>query len=204
MSAKVKIGIAIAVPAAAAVLVFVWLNSARGFSARGEPTALEAFVARRLHSFGIPRDAKQARNPVTVSDEVVSEAMAHFADHCAICHGNDGSGDTPIGRGLYPKPPDMRQPATQNRTDGELFYIIHNGIRLSGMPAFGEDDGGPDLDSWKLVHFIRRLPQLAAEEVERMKSMNPKSPDEWREEEAIRKFLEGDDSAAPPAPHQHH
>lgn len=184
------------------VLVSGWLIISRGFSARQKPTAVEAFVARRVRGLATPKAAKNEQNPVAASAEVLSESMAHFADHCAFCHANDGSGETSIGRGLYPKPPDLRKPETQNLTDGELFYIIHNGIRLTGMPAFGEETTGkPDIDSWKLVHFIRHLPNITPEEVEKMKSMNPKSPDELREEEAIRKFLEGDDeSQSPPAP----
>ncbi len=78
----------------------------RGFSARGEPTAVEAFVSRRLRHFAIPRAARNAANPVQSSPEVLSAAMEHFADHCSICHGNDGRGTSLIGRGLYPKPPD--------------------------------------------------------------------------------------------------
>lgn len=78
-----------------------WLVVGRGFSAREEPTAIEEFVARRLRSLATPRDAKAAQNPVAASKEVLAEAMAHFADYCAICHGNDGSGDASIGQGLY-------------------------------------------------------------------------------------------------------
>jgi hypothetical protein len=114
------------------------------------------------------------------------------------------SGDTELGRSLYPKAPDMRLPDTQSLTDGELFYIIHNGVRFTGMPAFGEETSGkPDLDSWKLVHFIRHLPGITSEEVEKMKSMNPKSPHELQEEEEIRRFLEGDDSPPPASGHEH-
>jgi mono/diheme cytochrome c family protein len=179
-----------------------WLILGRGFSAREQPTAIESFVARRIRDLAVPREAKQAQNPVAVSKEVLSEAMTHFADHCAICHANDGSGDTSIGKGLYPKPPDMRLPETQRLTDGELFYIIHNGIRLTGMPAFGQE-AVPDLDSWKLVHFIRQLPKITAEELEKMKTMNPKSRHEIEEEEAIQRFLQGDDSPPAGASHQH-
>ena len=68
--------------------------------------------------------------------EVIAAGMAHYADHCAACHANDGSAETQIGLGMYPRPPDMRQPATQTLTDGELFYIIENGVRLTGMPAW--------------------------------------------------------------------
>ena len=203
MSKKSTVAVAIVLIVVIGAFAAAWFIAGRGFSAREEPTAVEAFVARRLRSFATPRAARNQQNPVASSEEVVAEAMAHFADHCAICHANDSSGDASIGKGLYPKPPDLRQSQTQNLTDGELFYIIHNGVRLTGMPAFGSETGEPDLDSWKLVHFIRHLPEITAEELEHMKSMNPKSPDEFREEEAIRKFLEGDDSAAPPSSHKH-
>src|SRR5207247_5574691 len=67
--------------------------------------------------------------------------------------------------GLYPKPPDLRLPETQNLTDGELFWIIENGVRFTGMPAFSNSGGhGGMLDSWKLVHFIRHLPHLTRSE----------------------------------------
>jgi hypothetical protein len=92
---------------------------------------------------------------------VLQEAMAHFADHCAPCHGNDGNGDTLYGKGLYPKPPDLRLAETQKLSDGELFWIIENGIRFTGMPAFAPHGSQ---DDWKLVLFIRLLPQLTMEE----------------------------------------
>jgi len=133
-------------------------------------------------------------NPAATSDTVVRGAMEHWADHCAGCHANDGSGDTSLGKGLYPKSPDLRLAGTQDLTDGELFYIIHNGIRLTGMPAFGQGSPDQDMDSWKLVHFIRHLPGITPEELEKMKAMNPVSRHEMEEEEAIRRFLAGDDS----------
>jgi mono/diheme cytochrome c family protein len=183
-----------------------WLILNHGFSARDEPTAVEAFFARRLRRMAVPRSKIDARNPVLASPEVLSEAMAHFADHCATCHANDGSGSTAIGKGLYPKPPDMRQSQTQDLTDGEIFYIIHNGIRLTGMPAFGEGGANEeaDVDSWKLVHFIRHLPKITPEELEQMKEMNPRSPAELKEEEELERFLNGDDSTPPETEHKHH
>jgi Copper binding periplasmic protein CusF len=69
--------------------------------------------------------------------------------------------------------PDMRLAATQGLTDGELHYVIHNGVRFTGMPAGGTE--GSDEDSWKLVLFIRHLPQLSAEELRDMEMLNPKS-----------------------------
>lgn len=188
--------LALAVGALASILVLQ-----RGFSARDEPSAVEAFVARRLRRLAIPRSAREAENPTRATPEGLVAARAHFADHCAICHANDGSGNTEIGRNLYPKAPDMRKLDTQGLTDGELFYIIHNGIRFTGMPAWGGEDPAPDQDSWKLVHFIRHLPELTEAELEEMKGLNPKGPHEMEEEQEAQKFLRGDEESAPPPHH---
>ena len=163
----------------------------RGVSARDEPTMVEKVVARGMRRLGIPRTARNAKNPVPFTPEALADARAHFADHCAVCHANDGSGTTTIGRNLYPKAPDMRLADTQQLTDGELYSIIQNGIRLTGMPAWGKAGDEHDEDSWKLVHFIRHLKDLTPEELEEMKALNPKSPHEIEEEKAEEEFLRG-------------
>ncbi len=72
---------------------------------------------------------------------------------------------------MYPPAPDMRQAGTQNLTDGELFYIIQNGIRLTGMPSWGSGTSRDEQDSWKLVRFIRHLPKLTADEEREMRGL---------------------------------
>jgi mono/diheme cytochrome c family protein len=171
----------------AGAAAFGWLTIRRGFSARDNPSALEAFVARTARKLSISASERDARNPFTPTAEVLSEARAHFADHCATCHANDGSGKTEIGQNLYPKPPDMRQSETQNLTDGQIYYIIHNGIRLTGMPAWGGP--GKDDDSWKLVLFIQHLPRMTSEEMKEMERFNPKSAMDRAEEENEQLFL---------------
>ena len=154
-----------------------------GLSSRATPSGLEIMAARNMRHLAIPSNARQALNPVLVSPEDLRDARLHFADHCAVCHANDGGGGTMIGKGLYPKPPDLRLPETQNLTDGELFWIIENGVRFTGMPAFsnGGEHGGMQ-NSWKLVHFIRHLPHLNAAERIEMERYNPKGPDDRAEE----------------------
>jgi len=173
----------------------------RGYSALDRPSALEEAVARRLRRLATPAWARAHENPLPASAEVLAEARAHFADHCASCHANDGSGETPVGQGLYPKAPDMRKPQTQGLSDGEIFYVISHGVRFTGMPGWGR---GPeqDRDSWALVHFIRHLPRLSAGELAEMKRLNPRSPQEIEEERAEEAFLRGEDPA-PPAPEGH-
>ncbi|MBI3491394.1 MAG: c-type cytochrome [Acidobacteria bacterium] len=182
----------------------------RGFSARDEPSAIEKFVARRVRGLAAPRRARELQNPIALTPEMLADARGHFADHCAICHGNDGSGNTTIGRNLYPKAPDMRLDDTQRLTDGELYYIIQDGIRMTGMPAWGKEGDENDEDSWKLVHLIRHLHELTPAQLKDMEGMNPKSPAEIEEERRDQEFLRGGaepaapDTTKPTAPHHKH
>ena len=191
--------------AAAALAIVALVVTARGFSAREKPSALERWIARRARIAAISSGAASVANPVPNTPEVIAEARAHWADHCASCHGNDGSGDTQLGTRTYPPAPDMRLPETQQLTDGELFYIIQNGVRLTAMPAWASSGSAhEELDSWKLVHFIRYLPRLTFEEKKGMEKLNPKGPDDRKEEEEEEKFLKGEDSNEPPTEHHHH
>lgn len=144
-----------------------------GFSAKTEPHAMEVLLARQIRHLAIPIEQRNAQNPVSLNPDVMKESLAHFADHCATCHANDGSGETPIGKNVYPKAPDLRLSDTQSMSDGEIFWVIHNGIRFTAMPAWGEGNSAEDKDSWKLVHFIRHLPTLTPEELDQMKTLNP-------------------------------
>ena len=102
-------------------LVFL-KTGAHGFSARAEPSLVEAFAAEQTRAMALPAGAKDRPNPVSTSKDVLDEAMAHWADHCSVCHANDGSGQVGMGRQMYPHAPDMRKARTQNLTDGEIFY----------------------------------------------------------------------------------
>jgi len=177
-----------------------------GLSTKDEPTRVEQVVARTVRHLATPAADRARRNPVPLSDAVLNAALEHFADHCALCHANDGSGDTTIGRGLYPKAPDMRAKLTQSLSDGELFSIIEHGVRLTGMPAWGTGTPDGERESWNLVHFIRHLPRLTAEERERMEALNPKTPGEVQEEEEAQGFLRGEQPAptAGDQPKHHH
>jgi mono/diheme cytochrome c family protein len=177
--------VAILIGAAGAGLF--WITST-GMTARATPGPMESYLGRSVRNMSIPKDARRMQNPMKASPEALLEGGRHFADHCASCHGNDGRGATEMGRKLYPPTPDMTLPATQNLTDGELYSIIENGVRFTGMPAWGE--GGPnDHDTWHLVLFIRHLPDVSRQELLDMENNNPRSPAEMKEEEKENEFL---------------
>ena len=172
------------------------------FSAKQQPSELEIKLARLARHFATPVEWREAKNPIAFSPEVLGDARHHFADHCATCHANDGSGKTEMGPKFNPPVPDLRSDYVQSLSDGELFYVIHFGIRLTGMPAWGKGDPEKDLESWKLVHFIRHLPQITPEEIAEMKTFNPMTREERAEQEAMDRFLAGED-VEPPAEHHH-
>ena len=178
-------GLALALVVASA-LVYLRVT---GLDAQGTPGAIETQAARAARRFAVPPDVRSKANPVAASPEALAEGMAHYADHCATCHANDGSGDTEMGRGFYPRAPDMRLPATQSLADGELFYVIERGIRFTGMPGWSTGTKAGEESTWHLVHFIRHLPRLTEAEVEQMKQRNPRSPEAIRQEIEEDRFL---------------
>jgi mono/diheme cytochrome c family protein len=204
MKAFLRALLVIVVIAAAVAAISAYSIARRGLSTRVEPTRTEELMARTMRSFATPSNLRRMANPVEPTAAVLEDGLEHFADHCAVCHANDGSGDTEIGRGLYPRAPDMRGAATQALSDGELFSIIENGIRLTGMPAWGTGTPEGQRASWHLVHFIRRLPKLTDDDISRMEALNPKTADQWREEEETRRFLAGEGEKPAPAPSLKH
>jgi len=142
------------------VIRLIWL----GFSTADQPSYLEKTVARAARNLAMPRRARLEANPWKATPEVLQEARESFLDRCAVCHGPDGAGETGVGRNLYPRVPDLRLPQTQNLTDGEIRYIIRNGVRLTGMPGWAKPHDEQGDDSWKLVLYIRSLRQLTGEE----------------------------------------
>ncbi len=137
----------------------------RGFSAADQPSAVETVVSRTVRNLGIPGSARDEKNPFAPTPEGLQEARELFTNHCAGCHGMDGNAQSEIGQNLYPKAPDLRLPVTQDLTDGEIHYILKNGVRLTGMPALGTPHVGEDNNTaWKIVLFVRAISQLTPQQ----------------------------------------
>ena len=96
-----------------AVAGAAWFVVAHGFSARAKPTTLETFLARHARRLATEPGARSLRNPLSPTSLNVAEARDHFADHCTICHANNGSGETQLNTGLYPPAPDLLKSETQ-------------------------------------------------------------------------------------------
>jgi len=147
---------------AAVALAALWIH--RGFRATNRPFWLEAKIARTVRNFSIPNTARGEKVPLDATPQNLHDGRDAFVEFCENCHGRDGNGVTPMGQSLYPRVPDLRSAETQNLTDGEIHYIIENGVALTGMPAWSNSHRVPSEDSWKLVLHIRSLRPLTRNE----------------------------------------
>jgi mono/diheme cytochrome c family protein len=137
----------------AAVVVLYLLLAAQGVGARQQPSVIEAWISNHMLHLLIPRTAKERKNPLPATEQNTNVGQQYFTQKCAICHGIEGDGQTEMGKGLYPPPPDLRGSGVQKMPDGELFYIIRNGIRNTGMPGLEMTEE----QAWQLVIFVRSL-----------------------------------------------
>ena len=155
------------------VAVVAVLLTRRGFKATSEPSKFEKVLARMVRNYAIPSSQRNEENPFQATPEILEDARERFIARCSICHGSDGRGLTQVGQNLYPRVPDFLSDQTQKLTDGELHYIIENGVQLTGMPAWGSPHQETEDDSWKLVLFIRNLrPLTAGEKSEEARAQN--------------------------------
>jgi predicted CXXCH cytochrome family protein len=125
--------------------------------ARSEPPAVEIAIATWLLHQSVPASAKIAANPLGADPADVSAGRDLYRQKCEVCHAYDGSGQTALAPGQYPRPPALRSAALAATPDGEIFYHIRNGIRNTAMPAWNL----PDRETWQLVSYIRELPKVA-------------------------------------------
>lgn len=152
-----------ALAAAGAVVGFLFTRN--GLSARTDPPAIEKAVARRVRWLSIPSGANRHVNPLAAKADAWVAGGRMFQDHCAVCHEENGSGKTEIGRNVYPKVPDLRLEDTQGLSDGALYFVIANGVRYTAMPAWADEHTPEEI--WKMVSFVRKLPKATPEELER-------------------------------------
>lgn len=146
--------------AAAVTALVLW---SKGFGSRPQPSNFEASVAMKTYDCSVPNRYHEMKNPLEAKGVNLVEAGGHYVEHCAVCHADNGGGETKFHGIMYPRPTDLRSDDTQGMSDGELYWVIKNGVRWSGMPAFGKP-GDDDEHAWKIVAYVRHLPKLTPQE----------------------------------------
>jgi mono/diheme cytochrome c family protein len=159
---KFLLGLVFGVLAVAAAGIFVIASGTVSVAATAPVSDVERAVATLAVNRSVARRAPKSQNPVKPTPENLSKALKHYKAMCLTCHGAGAVDPSAIGEGLNPPAPDLSQPSVQARTDGQLFWLVQNGLRMTGMPAFGPTHKDEDL--WALVAFLRHLPELTSEE----------------------------------------
>ncbi|HYB54148.1 MAG TPA: cytochrome c [Thermoanaerobaculia bacterium] len=137
-------------------------------SASAPAGKLEESLARFTLNRSVARRAPQASKPLVSSPERRRAGLAHYRENCVGCHGAPGVDAAEYGQGLNPPAPDLTLPRVQARSDGQLYWIVSNGVRMTGMPAFSPTHRDEEL--WTIVAFLRHLPELTPEEEKALKA----------------------------------
>jgi len=158
------IPVVIAITVMVTILFIGGLLTRDGLSAIGRPlTPAEDRVLYDVRKGVVALAATERRNPLAGRRDVWREVAGAYQEHCAICHGPAGRGRSTLGAQFYPPPPDLTRPRTQELSDAELYHIIANGIRFTGMPGWSATHGTDEL--WRYVSFVRALPRLSEREL---------------------------------------
>ena len=159
---KVWVGIFLGFAIILVVGFLIVVTGAFDVAAVSPPSKMETRIANFTLKRSVARRAPRIANPMTASPEVWRAGLSHFKENCVMCHGAPGVDESEFGQGLNPPAPDLTLPAIQKMSDGELFWIVSNGIRMTGMPAFSPTHKPEEV--WKIVSFVRHLPELTDEE----------------------------------------
>jgi mono/diheme cytochrome c family protein len=148
----IGLGVLILVIAVAAASQFT-------LSALPEPGRLETSLATKAKHFLVHRSSREGIPPAPADRQTsLKEGERLFGTECGACHGLSGHNPTDAGRWMYPRAADLTSRDVQSYSEPEVFWIIKNGIRLSGMPAFGKVES--DEHIWDLVFYFGTLPKV--------------------------------------------
>jgi mono/diheme cytochrome c family protein len=168
---RLIVGIILGVLLMGVVAGFIAWSGSYNVAALNSPGRLETRVATYTLRRAIARRAPATANPFKKPEDV-RDGLAHFKENCVDCHGAPGVEESEFGMGLNPPAPDLTLPAIQRMTDGELYWVIANGIRMTGMPAFSLTHKQDEI--WKIVSFVRHMPEITKEEQQVLRAAREK------------------------------
>jgi mono/diheme cytochrome c family protein len=142
-------------------LLTVWSGAidVSGATTGGRVDAFLRYAAKR----SIARHAPHESNPFANDASVLPSGLAHFKANCGACHaGSSVDLRAEFAHGLNPSPPSLTSAEVRALSDGEIFWVVSNGIRGTGMPGFAPTHSADEI--WKIVSFVRHLPELSEKE----------------------------------------
>lgn len=151
----------------AAVCALYLRSDAFDIAATAEHGPMTDRLFRTVRRHAVTRGAGGVETPERVPLEggTLTATVLAYDDMCAMCHAPPGRGATVFARGMNPTPPDLAR-AAERRSPEQLFWVIKNGIRMTGMPAWGVTHADDDL--WRLVALVQGFPAMSGEDYERL------------------------------------
>lgn len=150
-----------AIAVIAVLITILLIMPTMNWSALRKPGHLERRLAGYITSNWIRRNADTQSNPLPSTPENLKSGQSDYEDHCAGCHGLEGDGENRFEADFYPPIPRLTS-GTKKMSDGELYFIIANGISMSAMPGFGKNHESKEI--WGMVLWVRHLAQLSPTE----------------------------------------
>ncbi len=148
-----------------AVVGFVY-SGIFNVSAQWEDPALLRWLLASTREASVESRAENIKSPILGSATQIKNGFRSYREMCAVCHTPPGGTDSPIKQGLNPSPPNLAVAEDHAMTEAQLFWVIKNGIRMTGMPAWGPSHD--DAEIWDIVAFIKALPTIDADEYQRL------------------------------------
>jgi len=149
-------------------VVAVAASGAYDIAAVKRPGRMETKAFLFALNKSVAKRAPATKNPFSASPQILNESIGHYKENGVVCHGAPGVDASEAAAGLHPPSPDLTLPRVQDRPDGEIFWIVSNGIKMTGMPAFSPTHK-PD-QIWTTVAFMRHLPEITKEEQKILKA----------------------------------
>jgi mono/diheme cytochrome c family protein len=197
---KFFLGVIVTVLVGLAIVGFVFATGRYNVAATAPPDFTDKLAPWVLDK-SIERGAKSVTDPVSKDPNAVALGLTHYRENCLPCHEVPGVEAAEFHEGMNPSPPDMDAEGVQHQSDAELFWVIKNGIRMTGMPAFGVNH--KDEEIRHIVAFVRHVTQLTDAERQALKSGAPEAGEEAHSHGAESPAA-SPSPAASASPHHHH
>ncbi len=160
-------GVIVTVLVVLGIAGFIFATGRFNVAATAPPDMIDKIAPWALEK-ALERRSKDVTDPIAKDAGAMARGMTHYRENCLPCHGAPGVEPAEFHEGMNPSPPEIDAPALQRGTDAELFWVIKNGIRMTGMPAFGVNHKDEEIRD--IVAFVRHAPQITDAERQALKA----------------------------------
>jgi len=153
------LGVLVALSSAAIIFMYTGWYDVAATTPHGD---LATWFMEEVRDRSIAYHGKEIQRSALKDPRWVKAGFREYHAMCRLCHGAPGYPPTEIAQGLNPKPPKLASEEVQRRKEADLYWVVKNGIKMTGMPGFGPTHDEEEL--WAMVAFVKRIPAIQAKE----------------------------------------